>query len=1165
MTTISKKFVSVALTATTAVWMSGAMMLVPVAHAQTTADLQAQIAALLAQIQQLQAKLSGGSSMSTSYTRDLTVGSRGDDVSSLQQTLISKGYLKISAPTGYFGPLTRTALAAWQAARGVSPAAGYFGPKTRAAFGASVATGPVTPGSPTPPPVVAPATGLAVSVAADNAAAGSLISSSGSAAARIPVLTVNLTAGSSGSVTVTDLKFTKGGVLSDSAISSAYLIENGKVLTQFSSLSGGVITFTGLGWAIAAGATKHVTLAIDPSTGLSAGNTVSFMIKSASDVIAVDSANTAIVASGTFPATGNIFTVTTVSNPSIASLTMTSSSVGTSVYAGTQAVLASQWTLSGTNSPMDLKGINFKVVGSATKSDIKNIKLFVNGTQVGPTLGQVAADGSAYFDLSAAPARLNTGSGNMQVYADIMGSPSYNFQFELLNSYDVLSVDTQYGVPVTVTITGGAGTLVSILQGSLTVSLDTNTPTGNIAKGGSGTPIARFKIYAAGEPVKVKFLTFRLDFTGTTTTLSSMVKNITLVDDAGNQVGSTVNTPPSTASCDVSGTATTAGYNGAGTQYTDCFGTSSSNINYTIPANTTRLLTLRADVQTGAGFTTIVGNLVASTNNLSGQTSSQIASSAGVAGSSLTLVANSLTVSQNSAVGTQTYAKAATGVVIGSYSLLASSAEGANLNSITILTSASSTNFQNLKLCTGRVSGGPTCPTQIGITQSTLSASASYAFSGNVNIPAGQARTFDVIADILSGTAAASYTAVTTLSGCSGSGAVTYTSITCSSQAGQNVVVAGQATVTVSYVSGAAPATQLVMGSNGNTLGIYRVRETSNIEDVKITDVFVFQNVASTTTIKAGFNGLTLSGNGTNGKGAYSYSSFVQSPSTSAAVTASSTGYIYHFSFATPVVVPASDEVILTLKGNAASYSTSGASDNTTSIFKIATSSVDSAIATPGLVVVAYGNTSNATTSISFSTGATAPVGNAQTLLRSKLTVSSAALGTTSGRAKSTSDNLGTLTFAADNAGSVAVNSVTITFAGSAPSNGSFLDGVNLIDEGGASLETLTGATVVTSTACTSVQTSTTATCSKTFMFGGGTAGQGVSPSTPRVWTLRANTNNTFAAASGISATLSAYINVLTDVRFTDALDTAATSQIGLPSNVTVPINITSVTYAAGT
>lgn len=67
------------------------------------------------------------------FTRDLTVGLRGDDVTALQAALIASGDLAITAPTGYFGDLTKAAVAKWQARNGV-PATGYFGPLSRAAF-----------------------------------------------------------------------------------------------------------------------------------------------------------------------------------------------------------------------------------------------------------------------------------------------------------------------------------------------------------------------------------------------------------------------------------------------------------------------------------------------------------------------------------------------------------------------------------------------------------------------------------------------------------------------------------------------------------------------------------------------------------------------------------------------------------------------------------------------------------------------------------------------------------------------------------------------------------------------------------------------------------------------------------------------------------------------
>ncbi len=120
--------------------------------------------ALLAQLQGLLAGntgSTGGSMMTTgcNFTRDLTMGSTGDDVKCLQQWLNSHGYTVATTGAGsmgnestYFGPATQAALSRFQTTAGVSPAAGYFGPLTGAAL-ASV-TGPVAPGIPggTPTP-----------------------------------------------------------------------------------------------------------------------------------------------------------------------------------------------------------------------------------------------------------------------------------------------------------------------------------------------------------------------------------------------------------------------------------------------------------------------------------------------------------------------------------------------------------------------------------------------------------------------------------------------------------------------------------------------------------------------------------------------------------------------------------------------------------------------------------------------------------------------------------------------------------------------------------------------------------------------------------------------------------------------------------------------------
>ncbi len=122
----------------------------PRVHADTNSDLQVQIAALMAQIAALQAQING-SAVTASFNADLTIGSTGSDVTRLQTWLMGKGFSIPAGATGYFGVQTRAAVAAYQAANGITPAVGYFGPITRARVNATVGTGTGTP-TPTPTP-----------------------------------------------------------------------------------------------------------------------------------------------------------------------------------------------------------------------------------------------------------------------------------------------------------------------------------------------------------------------------------------------------------------------------------------------------------------------------------------------------------------------------------------------------------------------------------------------------------------------------------------------------------------------------------------------------------------------------------------------------------------------------------------------------------------------------------------------------------------------------------------------------------------------------------------------------------------------------------------------------------------------------------------------------
>ena len=87
----------------------------------------------------------------TVFSANLTVGSTGADVVALQTALINAGYSIPSiasgaAAKGYFGSQTKTAVQAYQAAKGI-PSTGFVGPLTRAAMnaGGSVVVNPGTP------------------------------------------------------------------------------------------------------------------------------------------------------------------------------------------------------------------------------------------------------------------------------------------------------------------------------------------------------------------------------------------------------------------------------------------------------------------------------------------------------------------------------------------------------------------------------------------------------------------------------------------------------------------------------------------------------------------------------------------------------------------------------------------------------------------------------------------------------------------------------------------------------------------------------------------------------------------------------------------------------------------------------------------------------------
>jgi len=115
----------------------------------------------------------------SSFTRNLTVGSTGADVTALQ-TLLG-----VAPATGYFGAITKAAVMAYQTANGL-PSTGYVGPMTLAKLNASAPVAPTTPATGCP-------AGMTCTPVAAACPAGYTCTPAGSVS----------TTGSEGSITVT--------------------------------------------------------------------------------------------------------------------------------------------------------------------------------------------------------------------------------------------------------------------------------------------------------------------------------------------------------------------------------------------------------------------------------------------------------------------------------------------------------------------------------------------------------------------------------------------------------------------------------------------------------------------------------------------------------------------------------------------------------------------------------------------------------------------------------------------------------------------------------------------------------------------------------------------------------------------------------------------------
>jgi peptidoglycan hydrolase-like protein with peptidoglycan-binding domain len=489
MSTITKKIASIVISTTTVLALS-----MPVAFGQTAADIQAQINALLAQIQALQAQLGqvpapAAVSVPT-ITRNLTVGSRGAEVKALQDYLKAGGYLVIATTTTYFGPMTKAAVQKWQAASAL-PSTGFFGPMSRAKLAElAVAVPPVAPVVPVAPVAPVPAVGLAVALATDNPVSATIPKGATSVAFLKFIV--------SGTDTLSSLTFKRTGIgaVADFTSGGINLWDGSTRLTTGRSISSTTheVSFVNLNLAISG--TKTLTLTGDIAGDAITGNRNAFSLVSSSPSV------TGALAGNEMPIAGQ----------TVGSVTINNVATPASPRIGQVGVLISDFRLTASaTEDITVNRLIFTQGGSIAKANLSNFVLKQAGNTLATASAIVGRD-LVTFDL-ATPFAIEKGQNRtFEVYADIAGAARANDTINLYidSAADVYAIGKTYGYGVGVTnaFSSAQSDSLTVQGGQVTITFN-GPAAGDLAARGQDLTLFDFTI-ATQNNIEIRKLRYNI-------------------------------------------------------------------------------------------------------------------------------------------------------------------------------------------------------------------------------------------------------------------------------------------------------------------------------------------------------------------------------------------------------------------------------------------------------------------------------------------------------------------------------------------------------------------------------------------------------------------------------------------------------------------------------
>jgi Cys-rich repeat protein len=596
-------------------------MVAPSVQGQTTQELLAQIQQLqqqLAQLMQQYQQLAGqqpagqvpAACAGITFNRNLSQGMSGNDVKCLQAILNQSTDTQVAASgpgspgneTTYFGSLTKSAVIKFQnkyaseilTPVGLTAGTGYVGSKTRAKLNALLTTGVqppagcttdadcpsgqvcqsgtcVTPSQPT-------FEAMTVKLAADNPAGANIQRGTPNNA----VLKITLYGDTTNIVNVSGITLKQYGNIDDNYITAVRLWdESGVQLGSDRTVIGGNVSFVIVPTlSIPAKGSRTLKVTVDASSSADIMTTVQLGVDAASSI-------TGASFTGTFPVKGNTFTIVPAGQYGSLSVAGYGSLPKYSVKIGEKDIVLNRFIVSA-GAREDVKLIQVSLEGSANHtavdSDISNIRIRqVGGAVVG---GPITLSSKKATINLATPVTIAKGtSKQFEVIGDIAAGNGRNI--DLTVPYNkVIGLGVTSGVSIVATGSTADFSTISIGIGTLTVNQSASHPVGTAAafvKTTNAKNLGVFSVKATGEDILVNQVVLTFSNVSSTNYLTSvgLYDGDSLISDLKDSVTGT--------------------------------GNQTFTLNYTIPANTTKDITVKASTynistQTSLTITWVGGN-----------------------------------------------------------------------------------------------------------------------------------------------------------------------------------------------------------------------------------------------------------------------------------------------------------------------------------------------------------------------------------------------------------------------------------------------------------------------------------------------------------------------------------------------------------------------------